>query len=242
MIIEITDNNTPMLASIRAISANVAFEVMSKSGNEIREKAKARMARNGHNWHQRRRKSARISKMEDGDRTYDISPSGKELIPYYDNSKSKILGRRTTRSGGNANPISMGSMITSNLIEEKGIVIIGGRNRRRQVVKREDGEVKGFELLPAISKNTQAIINKLDTGERNQYHGWGKSGKTGGADKESMENFKNSKYKGRGFMMDGYRDAVPYMKTQLTTAYEKTVGRAVNKVEIKLKPYTRKVL
>ena len=222
MIIEITDNNTPMLASIRAISANVAFEVMSKSGNEIRERAKARMSRHGHGWHQK-------------------SKNGR-LIPYYDNSKSKILGRRTTRSGGNANPISMGNMITSNLIEEKGIVIVGGRNRRRQVVKREDGEVKGFELLPSVSKNTQAIINKLDTGERNQYHGWGKSGKTGGADKSSMNNFKNAKYKGRGFMMDGYRDAVPYMKTQLTTSYEKTVGRAVNKVQIKLKPYTRKVL
>lgn len=221
MIIEITDGTTPMLSAIRTVSRDVAFEIMSKVGNKIRENAGKNMVatRHRHHWLQRKNKK------------------GNGLTPYYSKTETKELGQRTAKDATIDNPSSMKHMISSNLIEEKGIVIVGGRNRGKKVILRKDGEVVGGSYLNAVGKRAQSIIHKLDTGERNEYHGWNKSLE----DKRTMEKFRNAKYRGRNFMTKGFGDSISYMKQELTTGYEKTVGRAVNKVKVNIKPYTRKV-
>jgi len=73
MIIEITDNNTPMLQAIRTVSRDVAFEQMSKIGNKVRVNAGKNMTSKRHNWFQKETKKGRRS-------------------PYLSKSKSKELG------------------------------------------------------------------------------------------------------------------------------------------------------
>lgn len=221
MRVEIIDSTTPMLLAISLVSRDVAFEQMSKIGNAIRKNTGNRMRspRNRHHWLQVRTKN------------------GKRR-PLYDPNKTKELGFRTKLDGSVASPDSMSNMISSNLMEESGVLVVGGRNARKRVNIRRDGKVVGSQTLPAITKHTQSIINKLDMGERNRYHGWG----SGGNLKESMPNFRNASYRAAHFMAKGFAESLPYMKQELTSGYEKTVGRAVNRVQVRIKPEVRTVL
>jgi hypothetical protein len=221
MIIEITDSTTPMLSVIAQVSRDVAFEHMSKIGDAVRKNAKNQMAspKNRHHWF------------------YRISNNNKRY-PYKDENETKELGFRTKADGSAILPDSMGNMITSNLMEESGILVVGGRNKRKKVVFRREGLIVGYGSLPAISKHTQSIIHKLDEGLRNEYHGWGPAG----SQKESMKRFRKAKYRRTRFMMKAFSDSVPYMKQELTTGYERTIGKAVNRVQVTLKPSKKVVL
>ena len=214
MIVYISDETTPMLIALKTVSRDVAFEHMSKIGNAVRKNAGNRMrsAGNRHHWLQ-------------------TSKNGK-LVPYKSKIKTKELGLRTNKNGRVDSPDSMSNMISSFMMEKSGTLIVGGRNKAFTPILRKDGQVVGVgKRQPAITKHAQSIINKLDTGKRNQYHGWGASGK-----QDSMESFKNARFKGRGFMMAGFRNSKGYMRQELTVGYEKTIGRAVNRVSINLKP------
>jgi len=166
-------------------------------------------------------------------------------LVYLSKSKSKELGRRTKVDGSVENPASMENMISSFLMEKSGVLLVGGRNKAFTPIKRRDGKIVGVEKRQgAITKHTQSIIHKLDTGERNNHHGWLWNGSI---EKKSMAGGFTStglhgrRFKGRNFMRAGFRASTSYMKSQLTTAYEKTVGRAVNKVQVNLKPSKRVV-
>ena len=221
MIVEINDMTTPMLQAIAAVSRDVAFEHMSKVGFRTKLNAGKQMnqQRNRHSWLNRKSKA--------GGRSY-----------YYSKSKQKNLGHRTNPDGKLDNPPSMKAMISWFLMEKSGVLIIGGKSPAHRPIKRRDGEIVGvMDRQAPITAQTQAIIHKLDTGERNSNHGWGHLGR----DIESMDRFKNARYRGRRFMQDGFNRSIPYMKQELTSGYEKTVGRAVNKVKVKLKPSKRVV-
>jgi len=218
VIVEINDMTTPMLQTIRTVSRDVAFEHMSKIGNKVRVNAGKAMnqQRHRHSWLNKKTKAGGRS-------------------PYYSSTKQKNLGHRTKPGGALDNPSSMSNMISSFLMEKSGVLLVGGRNKAFTPIRRKDGKVVGTaKRQGAITKHTQSIIHKLDTGERNENHGWGKAG-----NKPSMEGFKDARYKGRRFMRDGFNKSIPYMKSELTSGYEKTVGRAVNKVSVNLKPSKR---
>lgn len=221
MIVEINDMNTPMLQAIRNVSREVAFEHMSKIGNKVRVNAgkKMQQQRHRHSWLQKKTKKGNRS-------------------PYYSKTEQKNLGQRTKPDGSTDNPASMKNMISSFLMETSGVLIVGGKSPSHYPIKRKDGEIVGvMDRQAPITAQTQSIIHKLDSGERNKNHGWGHLGR----DIDSMPNFANARYKGRRFMMDGFNKSIPYMKQELTSGYEKTVGRAVNKVKVKLKPSKRVV-
>ena len=219
MIVEINDMTTPMLQAIRTVSREVAFEQMSKIGSKVKENAAKRMkSSRRHHW---------LQKSVDG-----------MLVPDYDKTKTKELGQRTNPSGKVDDPSSMGNMIGWMLMEKSGVLIVGGKSPTHYPIKRRDGEKVGvMGRQSSITAQTQSIIHKLDVGERNKNHGWGYLGR----DIDSMPNFKGANYKGRYFMNKGFGDSIPYMKQELSSAYVKTVGRAVNKVKVKLKPSKRTV-
>ena len=215
MIVEINDMTTPMLQAIRTVSQEVAFEQMSKIGAKVKKNAVKRMksSSNRHHWLQK--------------------SVGGMLVPYYDKTKTKEFGQRTRPSGKVDNPSSMSNMISSFLMEASGVLIVGGRNKTFTPIKRVDGEKVGVEdTQNTITAHTQSIIHKLDTGERNSAHRW-----LNGQGKY----FENWKFKGRHFMKKAFWESTPYMKQELSNAYVKTVGRAVNKVTVKLKPSKRTV-
>lgn len=216
MIVEINDMTTPMLSAISRVSREVAFEHMSKIGNTVRKNAGKRMrsSKNRHHWLQKPDKNG-------------------VLKPYY-STETKEFGQRTKRDGKTvANPPSMGNMISSFMMEKSGVLIVGGKNKAFTPIRRRDGEIVGVEKRQgAITAHTQSIIHKLDTGERNSAHHW-----LNGQGKY----FEHWKFRGRHFMIKGFGDSIPYMKSELTSGYERTVGRAVNKVKVKLKPSKRVV-
>lgn len=241
MIVEINDMNTPMMQAIRNVSREVAFEHMSKIGNKVKVNAGKKMnqQRHRHSWLQQPRKTARISRLEKrGNKKVRVYGAKKlsELSPYYSKTRQKNLGQRTRPEGSLDSPASMSNMISSFLMEKSGVLIVGGKNKAFTPVKRKDGEIVGVEKRQSsITAHSQSIIHKLDTGERNRFHGWGASGSL----KSSMPNFEKARYRGRRFMRDGFNQSIPYMKQELTSGYVKTVGRAVNKVKVRLKPSKR---
>ena len=221
MIIEISDATTPMLSAIAQVSAYSAYEQMGKIGYKAKKNSGIRMKslKNRHHWFQRPRKTAKIANRKRGERT-----------PYYDPNSAKELGQRTDPKGNISATASMENYITFNLMESSGVMVVGGRNKKKYAYRYNDG-VRGAQdqLVPGVTNQSQAILIKLDQGKRNAYHGWGKMN-----DKDSMKSFRNANYKAHDFMGQGFRDTLPYMQDQLTTEYERVVGRAVNKVNVKV--------
>lgn len=218
MQIVIQDATTPMLSVIAQMSKDVAYEQMSKAGNAIRVNAGLRMKSHSTNWFQR------------------VGKKGKRE-PFLNLAETKELGLRTGRDGNVLSTPSMSNFISSNLMEASGVLVVGGRNAKKQVIYRKDGLIVGSGKLDTISKFTQSIINKLDTGVRNEYHGWGSNG----SEKGSMKNFRGANYRATNFMMEGYMDSVPYIRDQLTTAYEQTIGRAINREAVNIKLEVRSI-
>lgn len=218
MIIEISDATTPMLSAIAQVSAYSAYEQMGKIGWETKKNTTARMRslRNRHHWFQREN-TAKKKKTE--------------RVPYKDPTRAKELGQRTELDGRVSATASMANYITFNLMESSGVMVVGGRNKAKYAYTYRDG-VQGAkdQFVPAVTDQSQAILIKLDQGKRSQYHGWGKMNDQ----TESMNNFRNTNYKANDFMGQGFRDTLPFMQTQLTSEYERVVGRAVNKVNVKI--------
>lgn len=213
MIIEINDATTPMLSAIAQVSAYSAYEQMGKIGAKAKKNTGNRMQslRNRHHWFQRERNGKRV--------------------PYRNLNSAKRLGDRTELDGRLSATPSMANFITSNLMDDAGVLVVGGKNKARSVNYYRDGiKIANGGTLPAVTDHTQAILTKLDQGKRTTYHGWGK----GGSDKQSMKNFRNAKYRATNFMMEGFRDTLPDMQSMLTSEYERVVGRAVNKVNVKV--------
>lgn len=217
MIIELKDATTPMLGVIAQASVFVAFEQMGKIGNRAKKNSTVRMQSFRHHWFQRDRNGKRI--------------------PFKDASRSKVLGDRTELDGSLSNPSSMSNFITSNLMDDSGVLVVGGKNKSRHVnYYREGVKLPNAGFIPAVTNHTQSILTKLDQGKRDQYHGWGK----GGVNKRSMRGFENARYRAANFLLNGFQDTLPYMQDQLTAEYEKVVGRVVNKSAVNLKVTTRK--
>jgi len=213
MIIEISDATTPMLSAIAQVNAYSAYEQMGKIGAKAKKNSMARMGslKNRHHWFQRERNGKRV--------------------PYKDATWAKELGQRTELDGRVSATPSMGNFITSNLMESSGVLVVGGRNK----AKRAHGYLDGVKtankyFVPAVTNQSQSILIKLDQGKRSQYHGWGKTGDQ----TKSMDNFRNANYKANNFMAQGFSDTLPDMQNMLTSEYERVVGRAVNKVQIKI--------
>lgn len=213
MIIEIDDATTPMLSAIAQVSAYAAYEQMGKIGAKAKKNTGNRMQslRNRHHWFQRERNGKRV--------------------PYQNLNSAKRLGDRTELDGRLSATPSMANFITSNLMDDSGVLVVGGKNKARSVNYYRDGvKIPNGGKIPAVTSHTQSILTKLDQGKRTAYHGWGK----GGSDRESMRNFRNAKYRATNFMEQGFRDTLPYMQDKLTSEYERVVGRAVNRVVVKV--------
>ena len=219
MRIDVYDGNTPMLGVLYAVAPNVALEQMSITGSIVQKNSQKRMksASNRHHWHQE-----------------NIHGT---LQPYYDRTATKELGQRTKKDESVDNPDSMGEMIHSVLFEKSKTLVVNGTHPAIVPIERKDGVNIGFmKRLAPITPHTQSIIHKLDTGERTKDHGWGFKGK------EKRPFFPNATFKGRGFMVAGFADSRASAIEQLTDAYIKKVGRAVNKAELKIVETKRKVV
>lgn len=210
--IHIVDDFNPMLEEFAKLSWVVGLEVLSKSGNEIRNRARKAMTSKKHEWHQR------MAQARNGDY--------KGLVAYKGSNTKQLGSRQSQKTGAWANPASMSSMITSYLMETKGTVVVGGMHRRFTPKTFRNGLVTGSEKsVNAVGKKTFAIINKLNTGKRNSDHAWNGS-------KRSMKGFENANYKANDFMGQGFRNAKSIVDMYMTKRLEESLHRTANNIKV----------
>lgn len=210
--LEIYDGLNPILDEIARVSRGVALESLSVAGSKIRDNSRAELIRSDrHHWFQTRGGGKALS--------------GRRIV--YDQTKSKEFGARVSHDTfDSANPGSMANFITSFLMEKHLTVVVGGRHGKETPNSYRGGEVVGKEKpIGPITKEAHAILHKLNFGEKNEFHRW-KEGKA------SIDAF-NNKWKGRGFMAKGYSIAVPSINEALTSRLLKSLGGAINKIEIR---------
>lgn len=202
MIIESLDEISSSFSVINEASREVAMEVMSKAGNYAMQGARKRMKSYSHSWFRKLYKHGKVK-------------------PYYAKGSTKQLGVRiSNKSGKKDNPDSMSAFITSFLMEKSGTLIVGGTHKRFRPIKRRNGKIVGYAgTVGGVSRQTQAILNKMDTGRFNPYY------------KDSGE-YKNPRYVTRPFMRQGFADAEPKIRATLTTEYIKIVKHALEREKV----------
>ena len=221
MIIEYHDMMISKLSAIKHVSREVAYEQMSKIGNQTRVNITSRMKSHQHLINQKKQ-------------------NGKKVL--YRGGPLKTLGDRTDEDGKILSKVeSMSSFISSFLMEQNGTLVVGGINKAFIPIKRVDGKKTGvLKRQSAVTPQSQSIIHKLDTGVRNRYHKWWGSNGTKGYALWDDGRRQHDGFKGYGFMQDGLNDTRGYMKSKLTTAYDQVVGRAMNKTKIETKVHKKR--
>jgi len=206
MIVTSLDEISPSFGELKETVREVAMEVMSKAGNYAREGARDAMKSYSHHWFRK--------KYKDG-----------EVKPYYSKTSTKKLGLRISNRGGRIdNPRSMSNLITSFLMEKSETLIVGGTHKGFRPLKRDKGQVVGYSTyVKGVSRQSQSIINKMDTGELTSYY------------KKLPTEFKNAKYVTRPFMKIGFDSAEGKIKTTLTSEYIKIFNSALHKQKVQVK-------
>lgn len=206
MIIESLDGISKSFSVIKSLNREVAMEVMSKAGRYAMKGARKKMKSYSHHWFRK--------KYKDG-----------VVRPYYSKTSTKQLGVRINKDGKKDNPKSMSTFITSFLMEKSETLIVGGAHKQFKPIKRDKGKIVGFaNTVKGVSKQTQAIINKMDTGKFNPYYQ--DSGYT-----------ENPKYVTRPFMLEGFRSAEGKIRSTLAGEYIKIIGQALQREKV---PIVRK--
>lgn len=147
-----------------------------------------------------------------------------EVKPYYAKSSTKQLGLRISNKTGKIDdPRSMSNFITSFLMEKSETLIVGGTHRRFRPLMRRNGEVVGYmPPVGGVSRETQAIINKMDTGRFNSYYR--DSGFT-----------DNPKYVTRPFMVSGFNSASGKIRATLASEYIKIIRVTLSRTKVPVK-------
>lgn len=208
---EIEDNTREKLEAIRLIAPEMAKELASKAGFEVQRAMQTHMRQSKHHWF------AKPSK-------------GGIRTPYKDMSKTKELGRRTNRDATNAtNPESMANFITNYFDEKNSLVVVGGTHRTFTPQIRKNGKIIGTgKSVKGVGKHSASILHKLDTGERNEHHGWWNGSSIGS---ESM--IEGAIFRGRGFKRQGINDTRGYVNRMITSEYDKRVMQSIQGANIR---------
>jgi len=180
-----------------SVNQIVAWEALSKSGSLVRESSRAAMKAQRHNWVKYLDKKGKVR----------FHPS---------KDKTKQLGLRQSEINALViNPNSMAAMINSYLMEKHNTVIVGGRMRRFQPLKIDNGEIKGrLPAVSGVSKSTYALLDKMEsgklTGDYKTYFG--------NKDKEVTE---------WGFMKKGIASSAGGVNAIFANEYSKMLNRAL---------------
>lgn len=202
--LNIFDGVTPMLDEIVKLNYGSAREALSIAGDILRKNVRNEMKRSSHHWEQE-------------------WVNGKHRI--WKRKDLRELGLRKSSKGGMANPDSMSNFITSYMGNKSTTVVVGGAHRDANMVMYRDGKPSGSIKLKGISKATQAILNKLNSGEINEYY-------TRNGSDASAQRFSNARYVGYKFMEKGYASSKSAIEDAMTNTYSKILGRAVDRANV----------
>ncbi|MBL0721004.1 MAG: hypothetical protein JJV88_00290 [Sulfurovum sp.] len=233
MVIDFYDGNTLMFQAIRTANKGVSYEILSKSGSAVKKNIQNEM-----NKSRVRRQTVRTDKRT---RTSRNPVHSALTIAKTNRGEMKLLGERQGQDGRNmrSSKNSMGNLITSFLMEKTGTLVVGGVHKSFVPNIRRDGVViKTGARVKGTSRETQAIIHNLDTGNKNHpQYGMGRRNEIKrGSSLWNEHSYNVRDGRGFGFIKRGYRNSKPYIREQLTNGYIKTLGRAVNKIKINTRP------
>lgn len=220
MIYEIYDSSNPILEAIKTLAPEVAKEQISKAGNSVKKAMQERAKKRSHGWFQ---------KLSKNNKKYLIKSK----------YKRKTLGDRDNLYGTATGADNVVDIISSYFMEQHGTLVVGGVHKAFTPILRKNGKVVGVgKRVKGRGRELQAIIHKLDTGERNKDHGWyvnGKISKKSMREKGKGLGIYGKKFKGRYFMRRGIIDAKGDIKTRLTSEYSSIMKTQLSRITIKRK-------
>jgi hypothetical protein len=148
MIYEIDDQIIAKIESIRLIAPELAKEAVSKGGAKVNDAMRNEMKAIRHN-------------------RFTYRNGSGNLIMYFSKNKTKTLGARK-----NGSPESMANFISNYFDEKNNLLVVGGMHKSTYAINRENGKIVGRTFLKGIGKHSYSMLHKMDTGERNEHHGW----------------------------------------------------------------------
>ena len=212
--LEVYDGLNPILDAMANVSRGVALESLSVAGNYIRNNARNELlTAERHNWFQRIAQDKKSGVL-----------GGRQIV--YDASRDREFGSRMSyETGGNARPGSMANFITSFLMDNHMLMVVGGKHGRSKQTKYREGKAVGSFSLGSVTKQSHAILHKLNFGEQNEHHRWKEGSR-------SIKQFEG-KWQARRFMEKGYRGAVPAINNAMNSRLLSLLGGAINNIEIR---------
>jgi hypothetical protein len=213
--LEVTDGFNPIMDKLKDLSRGVALEGLSVAGSHVKDAARSQFKKSAkHRWAQKIAEEKGVL--------------GRRRIMQTE-SPNNVFGRRMShKTGETDSPDSMAAFITSHMMEKSMVVVIGGRHKKSKQQKYENGEFRGYTApIGPITKEAHAILEKLNSGERNEHHKW-KEGK------KSIKNF-DGKWHGRQFMSKGFFSAQAAVSQALTKRLLQNLDKAIKRVEIREK-------
>lgn len=194
-----------IIASFRVLSVvarEVAMEQMSKSGIAVQKSMRKALSSNGSNYITRVGANGPYLEKVVGGRQYGLRESH-------------------TQDNVDSNPPSMGSMLTSFLMEKSQTLVVGGMNPRFRPLLRKNGKVVGLgSAVPAVGARTAAILHRMDTGEQLADY--------------PIRSMLTPDAEPRGFMLKGIRNASGNVRAYLSSGFSEASSKAVNKAEVKI--------
>lgn len=214
--ITIFSNELAMLDEIAKANYGQGLDALDHAGSKIRKAQRAAL----------RASTTNISRFYDKKGNLKIVKKGRVKI-------QQVLGQRISHrnKGQMADPSSMESFITSNLMPEHMTMVVGGKHRDLRPKIRRDGKVIGdAEIVKAVTKYSYAILQKLNSGDASDSD-YQKIYKN----PTEAKVFKNTKFRKQNFMEKGYASARGAVAEIMTTKLEQMIHKQINRVDVKIR-------
>ena len=204
-----------LIDQIYEVSRIAAMEVLSKSGNKLRDNA---------------RNALRTSKASEWIDVYKRTKSGSIKRTITPENGYKAFGGRQSRGvrdieGNIDTPPSMANFINSFLMEKNLTMVVGGKHQSFRPKRIRDGKIQGYmPKVSGVSKRSHNILEKLESGVPNPDSNMGMFSNQG----------RYRMYKGRHFMQKARGNSMSYIQQTMTTTLasliEKQMVRKQQKV------------
>lgn len=217
--IKIFSGTDAMLDLIAKANYGQGLDALDHAGIKLRESQRAAMLASTTN----------ISRFYDKKGNLQIVKRGRIRI-------QQALGQRISHinKGSMDSPPSMTNFITSNLIPNHMMMVVGGKHSDLYPKTRRDGKVVGTEKkVGAVSKFSYAILQKLNSGDAEINPDYEKIYKN----KTEAKVFKNANFRKQFFIEKGYASAKGAVEEIMTTKLEQMIGVQINRATV----YTKEV-
>jgi len=218
--IEIYDGAIPMLKEIAEANYGMALDALEHAGIILRDSTRKAFTDS----------TTAVSQYYDENGNLNIKRQGGKI--------AQTLGQRISHrnKGSMDSTASMKSFITSNLMAKNMTMVVAGKHKRLRHKIRRDGKVEAYaKTVDPVTKGSYAILQKLDSGDRNTDDGDYKNKVL--RKRDSI--FENMKLVKQDFIKAGRANAMGRVKSIMTDKLEKLITREINRANVTIKEVKR---